>query len=483
MNMMITARNAGPARQPASPLASSADGVNQPSPAFRGARPALVLLILINLFNYIDRYVLAAVVPNIKQAFFGADGTTSNGSLNSLLAWCQQHLGFKPENALLGLLGTAFMVTYMVGAPVVGRLAERRSRWVLIGVGVLLWSLASGGSGLALTFGMLLLTRCFVGIGEAAYGPVAPTVISDFYPVKVRGQVLAWFYMAIPVAGALGYVIGESVAKSGLGAWGESVFGLKAESWRWAFYLVVPPGILLGLWSFFMREPPRGQADLAQPVKVARSRSRDYLILLRTPSYVLCTLGMAAMTFAFGGIGLWMPYYLEHRPGTGPSPATTFGGILALSGLTATLLGGWAGDKLRARFPGSYFLVSGAAMLAGFPLFLGVLITPFPWAWVLIFFACFSLFFNTGPTNTVLANVTHPAMRATGFALNIFVIHALGDVISPVIIGILSDRYNMDVAFLAVGLMFLVAGVLWLCGARFLGRDTEGAPLRLQLPA
>jgi MFS transporter, Spinster family, sphingosine-1-phosphate transporter len=123
--------------------------------------------------------------------------------------------------------------------------------------------------------------------------------------------------------------------------------------------------------------------------------------------------------------------------------------------------------------------VSGAAMLAGFPLFLGVLIAPFPSAWLFIFFACFCLFFNTGPTNTVLANVTHPAMRATGFALSIFVIHALGDVISPVIIGILSDRYNMDVAFLAVGLMFLVAGVLWLCGARFLARDTERAPLRL----
>lgn len=456
------------------------DETNSPNATLPGARPALVLLLLINLFNYIDRYVLVAVVPQLKQAFFAANGTTSNGSLDSLLAWCQQHLGFKPENALLGVLGTAFMVTYMVGAPVFGRLAERRSRWMLIGVGVLLWTLASGGSGLAVTFGMLLLTRCFVGIGEAAYGPVAPTVISDFYPVKVRGQVLAWFYMAIPVATALGYVIGDSVAKSGLGAWGESFLGLKAESWRWAFYMVVPPGILLGLWSFFMREPPRGQADLAQPAEVARSRSRDYLILLRTPSYVLCTLGMAAMTFAMGGIAFWMPYYLLNRPGAGGSPTITFGVITVLSGLTATLLGGWAGDKLRARFPGSYFLVSGAAMLAGFPLFLGVLRAPFPWAWVFIFFACFCLFFNTGPTNTVLANVTHPAMRATGFALNIFVIHALGDVISPVIIGILSDRYNMDVAFLAVGLMFLVAGVLWLCGARHLERDTRLAATKLQ---
>ena len=153
--MMITTHNASPARQPAFPLASSADGVTPPGVAFRGARSALVLLLLINLFNYIDRQVLAAVVPNLKQAFFGANGTTTNASLDSMLAWCQQHLGFKPENALIGVLLTAFMVSYMVGAPVFGRLAERRSRWMLIGVGVLLWTLASGGSGLALTFGML----------------------------------------------------------------------------------------------------------------------------------------------------------------------------------------------------------------------------------------------------------------------------------------------------------------------------------------
>jgi len=173
---------------------------------------------------------------------------------------------------------------------------------------------------------------------------------------------------------------------------------------------------------------------------------------------------------------------LEIRSGGSGSPTTTFGVITVLAGLTATLLGGWTGDKLRARFPGSYFLVSGVAMLAGFPLFLAVLKAPFPAVWFLIFFSCFCLFFSTGPTNTILANVTHPGMRATGFALNIFIIHALGDVISPVIIGILSDRYNMNVAFLVVGFMFLVAGVLWLCGARYLERDTRRAPIMFAIP-
>jgi MFS family permease len=454
--------------------------------SYPGARPTLVLLLLINLFNYIDRNVLAAVVPWIKETFFGVTGGAAaggSGTLAAIVNWFQQHLGFKPENALIGILGTAFMVLYTVGAPVFGRLAERRSRWMLVGIGVVLWSLASGASGLAATFLLLLLTRCFVGIGEAAYGPIAPAILSDFYPVKIRGQVLAWFYMAIPVGSALGYVLGETVAKSGLGPWGAGVFGFHPESWRWAFYLVVAPGLLLGAWSFFMREPPRGQADLAHAAPAAAVRWRDYRILLRTPSYVFCTLGMAAMTFAIGGMAFWMPYYLQQRPGTGGSPITTFGAIVVVAGLTATFLGGLAGDRLRARLPGSYFLVSGVAMLAGFPLFLAVLVAPFPLGWGLIFLACFCLFFNTGPSNTILANVTHPSMRAAGFALNIFVIHALGDVISPVVIGVLSDRYSMNVGFVVVGVMFLVAGVLWLCGVRHLRRDTEQAPRALPEPS
>ena len=444
-----------------------------------GARLALVLLLLINLFNYVDRMVLAAVVSPIKRTFFG-DGAApaAHGALAAVIDWFQQSLGFKPEDALIGVLGTAFMVTYMIAAPVFGRLAERHSRWLLVGIGVTLWSLASGASGLAATFVLLLLTRCFVGIGEAAYGPVAPAIISDFYPVRIRGQVLSWFYMAIPVGTALGYTIGGWAASSNIGDWGASLIGVRHESWRWAFYVVVVPGMLLGLSSLFMKEPARGQADGAADARRA-VRWRDYRILFRTPSYVFCTLGMTAMTFAMGGMQLWMPYYLEGR-GASPRAATiTFGAIVATAGLTSTLAGGIVGDRLRSRFPGSYFLVSGTAMLVGFPVFLAALAAPFPWVWPLIFLACFCLFFNTGPSNTILANVTHPSMRAAAFALNIFVIHALGDVISPVVVGLLNDYFHdMNKSFLIVGLMFLVAGVLWLAGARHLKTDTALAPAR-----
>jgi MFS family permease len=417
-------------------------------PVQRGAGWALSLLLAINLFNYIDRYVLAAVEPVIRKEFFGTDNPNAR-------SW-------------MGLLATAFLVSYMVTAPIFGWLADRMSRWIIVGVGVIIWSLASGGSGLASVYGVLLATRIFVGIGEAAYGPSAPTIIADLYPIERRGSVLAWFYMAIPVGGALGYMLGGHVA--------------SLLSWRWAFYVCVPPGILLGLWAFAMRDPRRGAAQTNQATPRQSSLQR-YLIFLGTPSYVLNTLGMSAMTFAVGGMAYWMPDYIHEFRGVPDLDRVNliFGGMTAVAGLLATLLGGIVGDKLRSRWSGSYFLVSGIGMLVGFPVFLLVLVTPFPAAWALIFVAEFCLFFNTGPTNTILANVTHPAIRASAFALNIFVIHALGDAVSPPLIGKITDlaEGNMNVGFAAMSAAILASGLFWLWGASYLARDTQLAETRI----
>jgi predicted MFS family arabinose efflux permease len=253
-----------------------------------------------------------------------------------------------------------------------------------------------------------------------------------------------------------------------------------ADDWRWAFYVVVPPGLLLGLWCFLMRDPPRGKADPGAVVK--RARLQDYLIILKTPSYLLNTLGMTAMAFAMGGMAFWMPRYVsrQRQAGTLDEVNFLFGIIIVVSGLGATLLGGWLGDKLRDRFSGSYFLVSGIAMLLGVPFVLLVLYLPFPYAWIFVFLACFCLFFNTGPTNTILANVTHPSVRASAFALNILIIHALGDAISPMILGWVNGYFgDMNVGFFGITGMFLVGGVLWLIGTRYLERDTQLAPTRI----
>ncbi len=412
----------------------------------KGAALALGLLLGINLFNYIDRQILSANIPNIEKDFDTA--------------------GNPVTKAQLGLLATAFMVAYMIFAPLFGWLADRVTRWHLIGLGVILWSLASGASGLSATNGgvsalagsytILLLTRCFVGVGEAAYGPLAPAVISDLYPIEKRGQVLSWFYAAIPVGSALGYTFG-------------GLFG-----WPWSFFLVVPPGLALGVWCFFMPEPARVQS-------VRHVALKDYLRLLKNKSYVLDTLGMTGMTFALGGIAHWMPYYVSTYRHAGELADVNwrFGLIVVVSGLAATILGGLAGDLLRPKVSGSYFLVSGIAMFLGFPLFLLVLYCPFPFAWVLIFLACFCLFFNTGPTNTILANVTHPSLRAPAFALNILVIHLLGDAGSPWVIGEIADATNLNVGFMVVSFMILVSGVCWIIGTKFLAHDTANAPHQL----
>jgi MFS family permease len=449
--------------------------------AARGARLALTLLLCINLFNYIDRQVLAALVPEISEQFFPGPKDPETGQRLkdehgeeiepepplTLLGW---RLGV---NFLMGLLSTAFLITYMLTAPIFGWLSTRVRRWLLVGLGVGIWTLASGGSGLAgvgvfLTgYFLLLLTRCFVGIGEAAYGPVAPDMISDLYPVKKRGQVLAWFYAAIPVGSALGYTLGGQTMRA-------------TGDWRLAFYLVVPPGLLLAVWCFLMPEPARALGLSHGPAK--KAGLAEYKILLWTPSYFLCTAGMTAMTFALGGLGYWVPTYLKYRAVDtlfGIDAKTAFGGLTALSGLLATLAGGWLGDYLRTRWSGSYFLVSGTAMLLAFPLLLLVLYLPFPLAWVPLILSVFLLFFNTGPTNTILANVTHPLLRAPGFALNILIIHLLGDAISPPIMGAIRDVSSWNVAFQAVSVMVLVGGGLWLMGAKYLQTDTERAPFLL----
>lgn len=484
------------------PLSPSSAG-ETPLP---GARTALILLLLINLFNYIDRQVLAANVTPIERQLLpyrepDAVRLTSTVGMLAAPSGCAPLVAAAALNPVraeqgadnkerIGDLAMAFMVSYMIFAPLFGWLAGRLARWRLVAVGVLLWTVASGASGLAGTlhvpggeaagglavflgsFSFLLLTRCFVGIGEAAYGPIAPAVISDLYPVKVRGSVLAWFYAAIPVGGALGYSLG-------------GVLG-----WPWAFYAVVPPGLLLGVWCLFMPEPRAGLADLGHGAEVRHARLSEYLILLRTPSYVLDTLGMTAMTFSIGGIAIWMPDYIYAFRGEPDIDVvnTIFGAIVVVSGLGATLLGGIVGDRLRPRIAGSYFLVSGLSMLVAFPLFLAILYVPFrpfPWAWICIFLACFFLFFNTGPTNTILANVSHPALRAQAYALNILFIHLFGDAVSPKIMGRIADRFavggraDMNAAFLAVSGMILLGGILWLAGIPFLARDTELAPHRL----
>jgi MFS family permease len=410
------------------------------SHAKRGAYTALALLLGINLFNYIDRQILSAVEPEIRATFFAPN------DINAM--------------AKTGALGTAFLVSYMLTAPLFGWLADRMSRWILIGGAVIGWSLASGASGLAATFGVLLTTRLCVGIGEGAYGPSAPTILADLFPLAIRGRIMAYFCAAIPVGSALGYVCG-------------GLIGARL-GWRWAFYLVAFPGLLLGIACWFLRDPRETSGEL---VRRERSDWRLYRALFRNRSYLITTVAQTAMTFALGGMAFWMPGYLQfrHQP---PSTRVFFGAITVVAGLFSTILGGILGDRLRRQIPGSYFLVSGAGMVLAFPCMVATIYTPFPAAWFTLFFAVFFVFLNTGPSNTAVANVTMPAVRGSAFALNIFIIHAFGDAIAPPLIGAIAGRTDLNIAFLFVSGTMLLSGIVWLFGIRFLAHDTAEVEAR-----
>lgn len=415
----------------------------------KAAWPLLLLLFSINLLNYIDRYVLPGVLPLVEEAFPGVTKTH------------------------LGLLAPAFLVVYMIASPLFGLLGDRMRRFILVGVGVQIWSLATAAAGMARTFTQLFITRMLVGVGEASYVATAPTIISDLYPLSRRGKMLSYFYVAIPVGSALGYLIGGAVGV----AWG----------WRSAFYVVGLPGLLVGVACYFMPEPVRGGAEAVDADQLERYLERkiglgDYLGLLRVRSFLINTLGMTAYTYAVGGVSYWMPTYLNQERGLPLEQATFwFGLVTVVAGITGTLAGGALGDRLARRWSGAYFLVSGGGMLLAFPALYAALTLPTPahyWAALGVAEVC--LFLCTGPSNTVLVNVVMPRVRTAAVAFNVLVIHALGDVLSPVIMGRIADGSSLGRAFLSTAGVVVLSGIFWLVGTPFLGRDTARVAERMR---
>ena len=400
-------------------------------------RYALGLLLAVNLLNYIDRQVLFAVFPLIK-------------------------IDLQLSDTALGFLGSAFMLSYMLFAPLFGWLGDQWSRTRLAAGGLVVWSLATALAGFAPGYRTLLAARATVGVGEASFGTVSPGLIADFFPKERRGRVLAWFYVAIPVGSALGYLLG-------------GVLGQR-YGWHAAFLLVGVPGLLLAIPIALLRAPPRG-GDNTAPRAPEGKVSTGYAALFRNRSFVCNTLAMAAMTFAIGGLAQWLPSFLNRAHSLDVAKANTlFGATTVFAGILGTLAGGWIGDRWQKRSGKGYLLVSGWGFLIGAPFAAWAILAPGLTSCITaIFIAEFFLFLNTGPLNTVIINVTNPAVRAMAFAVNIFFIHALGDAVSPSILGWLSDQWSLRGALLITPLVMLLAGLFcFICG-RFIVRDTAQA--------
>jgi MFS family permease len=388
-------------------------------------RTALIVLTALNLLNYVDRNVLFAVQPLVQAEF---------------------HV----SKEQIGFLTSAFLGFYMIAAPFVGPLADRYSRKLIIVLGAVFWSGLTLLTAVTHTYTELLIRHTLVGVGEATFVTIAPTFVADLFHENVRGRILGVFYLAIPVGSAAGYLLGGYLAPT--------------HGWRFPFYIAAAPGFLLALLVLFLKEPPRGQFD---SLKETPERG-TVLGLIRNPSFLTATLGMAFMTYSLGGIQVWIPQFLfSERHFTLEKANLLFGGIIVIDGIVAALAGGWLGDYLLPRMKSSYYLVSAASMLLGIPVMIVALFNRGPLMIPAIAVAAFFLLLNTAPLNAAVINSVGAHIRATALAVNIFIIHILGDVPSPTMMGWVADKRSLQAAFILPIIAMGISSAILFYGMKF----------------
>ena len=403
----------------------------------RNRTAILALLTALNFLNYIDRTVLSAVLKDI-----------------------QGDVGLSKAQG--GLLATAFLVGYFATAPFFGARADKGSRKGLITLGVAVWSLATVATGFASTFGTLLAARAVVGVGEAAYATLAPTIIDDLTPPDRKNRALAIFYLAIPLGSAIGYPLG--------GALGHH-FG-----WHAAFFFAGGPGLVIALSCLLIAEPAR---KLAAP----RARVRESLgTLFRIPLYRRAVLGYTAYTWAIGGFQVFAPQFLQERFPKDLNEQSAnfwFGAVLVVAGAIGTIVGGrWADRKLRGLPPvaaeashearenrvasNALLRVCAIGMIIACPVGVGVFLAPTPIVFFALAFLCaIGLFLSTSPVNAVALRAVPPELRASAMAAMIFAIHLGGDLWSPPALGLLQDNLPIVLAMMALPIVFALSAYLW----------------------
>lgn len=388
------------------------------------ARRALVLLTAVNYLNYIDRYILAAVLVSIKT-----------------------DMGLSDFQA--GLLATAFMIPYMLTAPIFGWLGDTRDRSKILSLGAVVWSLATFATGWGRSFGTLMTSRFFLGVGESAFTTTSIPFLSDFFPVGKRGRVLAIFSSALPVGAALGYVLG-------------GVLG-SAVGWRLAFYIVGFPGIILAFFLWRLGESRKNSQQRDFDLKKVLTTLR------KTEPYVFGVLGYCAYTFVVGGVAHWIPSYLQRNYSmTELSANTLFGGIAVGSGLIGTLTGGWLGDLMEKKVPGGHLRISSLSMLFAAPFFWFCLkadnLTTFA---ILLALTQFFFFLSTSPINVALIQSVPTKISNSAMAIAIFSCHILGDAISSPLIGKYSDMTgSLQNGLLLCTPVILLSSAFWWLGNR-----------------
>jgi MFS family permease len=422
------------------------------------------LLTGLNFLNYLDRFIVAAVLLRI-----------------------QEDLGL--SNFEAGLLATVFLLGYFVTAPIFGTLGDRMPRKWLIAFGVLMWSAATIASGLADDLGTLVIARAAVGIGEASYATLAPTIIDDIAPPDKKGKLLAIFFLAIPVGSALGYLTGGFVQE----IWG----------WREAFFVGGVPGVALSAVCLLIAEPPRHLSK----AKIAMARA--VRTLARIPLYRRAVLGYCAHTAAIGAFSHWGPTFLARRfaeafvdnPAADASGKAAlgaanfwFGTVLVVAGAIGTFAGGWMTDRAVRGLPpvpldashlhtanrlaaNAQLRVCAIGVAIAFPFAAAAFFAPSaPGFFAAVGVAEIGLFMSAAPINAIMMRTAPAYLRANAMALGIFSIHLFGDLWSPSLLGLLLDHLELVVAMLALPAGFAIAMVVWWPRRREAEAEAGAAP-------
>lgn len=416
-------------------------------------RTAIVALLTgLNFLNYLDRFIVAAVLPRIQAEL-------------------------ELSNFEGGLLATVFLLGYFLTSPLFGKLGDRVSRKRLIAFGVLTWSAATIASGLASSLPTLILARIAVGVGEASYATLAPTIIDDISPPEKKGKLLAIFFLAVPMGSALGYLLGGYIQ----GVWG----------WRAAFFVGGGPGIVLALACLWIDEPVRKHLSAAKA-----KLSETIASLFRIPLYRRAVLGYCAHTAAIGAFSFWAPSFLSHRffdtlvtdrslslaaqQGQVLKSANFwFGLVTVAAGALGTVIGGVMADRAIRKLPvvppdashehpanrmaaNAQLRVCAIGVAIAFPLTACAFFLPSAW----MFFAVagvaeIGLFLSTAPINAIMLRTAPVFMRASAMATAIFAIHLLGDLWSPSLVGLFLDHLPITLAMMVLPLGFAIATAIW----------------------
>jgi len=411
----------------------------------------LGVLLVVYVFNFIDRQILAILAESIKNDLGLSD--TQIGALS----------------------GLAFGIFYATLGIPIARLADKHSRVNIISICLTIWSAMTALSGFAQNYWQLLVARIGVGIGEAGGSPPSHSLLADYFAENERATALGIYAIGIPV----GILFGNL-----LGGWINEFFG-----WRNAFLIVGIPGIALAiLLRFTVKEPPRGMSDPIEdrskkPAQVPFKQVVSTMWSFK--SFRQLSLGAGTQAFVGYGAIAWMPAFLQrtHDMSSG-QVGTALGLIIGIAGGLGTFLGGYMADRLGKRDIRWYMWIPAGGFLIAVPTSLGVFSLDTLWV-ILALYAipAFATNLYTGPTFGMTQSLAPLAMRASASALLLFIINIIGLVFGPTAVGFFSDLFQSSFnmpdteglrwALIVCSLVYLVSFVNYALAAKHLKGDLE----------